>query len=249
MTARIIVGDVRDQLAAVPDASVDLILADPPYAETALEWDRWPEGWAEALLRVLKPSGSMWCFGSFKMFWRHQASFRGWTVAQEVVWEKHNGSNSLTDRFRRVHELAVQFYPSTARWDAIYKQPVYTNDATARQVRRKTKAAHWSKINAGYYESVDGGPRLERSVIYERSEHGRAIHPTQKPVRVVELLARYSCPPGGTILSPFFGSGTDGVAAGLIPADCIGFEIDADMAELAAQRLNAQCPLFAEAAA
>ena len=56
----ILQGDVRDVLATLPDASFDCIVTDPPYGETSLAWDRWPEGWPGLLRRVLKSSGSMW---------------------------------------------------------------------------------------------------------------------------------------------------------------------------------------------
>lgn len=247
MTVTILVGDVREQIHSIADQSIDLIVADPPYAETALEWDKWPDGWATLMLRVLKPSGSMWVFGSLRMFMERASEFDRWKHAQEIVWEKHNGSNSFADRFRRVHELAVHFYPKTAKWAEIYKKPLYSNDAVAKTVRRKQKAPHWSKIEGHVFTSIDGGPRLLRSVIYARSEHGRAIHPTQKPVEVVRLLAEYSCPPGGTILSPFFGSGTDAIAAKAIAAHCIGIELSQPYAELARIRLNNDAPLFAQA--
>lgn len=245
MTTTILIGDVRDQIHLIPDASIDCIIADPPYAETALDWDRWPDGWAGLMLRVLKPSGSMWVFGSLRMFMEQSGEFEGWKHAQEIVWEKHNGSNSFADRFRRVHELAIHVYPNSAKWADIYKKPQYSSDAAAKTVRRKQKAQHWSKIAEGNYESVDGGPRLLRSVLYHRSEHGRAIHPTQKPADLVRTLLEYSCPPGGAVLSPFFGSGTDAIAAAAMGAHCTGIEARPDYAELARQRVEDDAPLFA----
>lgn len=246
MTTTILVGDVRELIHSIPDASVDCIIADPPYAETALEWDRWPDGWATLMLRVLKPTGSMWVFGSLRMFMERAGEFDRWKHAQEIVWEKHNGSNSFSDRFRRVHELAIHLYPKTAAWADVYKKPQYSTDAVAKTVKRKQKAQHWSKLNASEYESVVGGPRLMRSVMYCRSEHGRAIHPTQKPADLVRTLLEYSCPPGGMVLSPFFGSGTDAIAAKAMNAHCTGFELNAEYAALARQRLADDAPLFAE---
>jgi site-specific DNA-methyltransferase (adenine-specific) len=246
VTTTILIGDVRERIHAIPDASIDCIIADPPYAETALEWDRWPDGWATLMLRVLKPSGSMWVFGSLRMFMERAGEFDRWKHAQEIVWEKHNGSNSFADRFRRVHELAIHLYPKTARWADIYKKPQYSIDAVARTIRRKQKAQHWSKIENNHFESVEGGPRLLRSVMYHRSEHGRAIHPTQKPADLIRTLLEYSCPPGGAVLSPFFGSGTDAIAAKAMGANCTGIELNPDYAELSRKRLDDDAPLFAE---
>jgi site-specific DNA-methyltransferase (adenine-specific) len=88
---------------------VDAIVTDPPYAVTHLEWDRWPAGWPALASRI---TDQLWCFGSLRMFLERAADFAGWRLAQDVVWEKHNGSNSAADRFRRVHELAASHYVS-----------------------------------------------------------------------------------------------------------------------------------------
>lgn len=212
----IILGDCRKVMAEMPAGSVDMILADPPYGDTSLEWDRIVTGWSAEARRLLKPHGSMWVFGSLRFFLdpRNDFAAEGWKLAQEIVWEKHNGSGFHADRFRRIHELAVHFYPADAPWSGVYKEVQYTADAVARTVnRKKGRPAHTGRINAVPYQSVDGGPRMMRSVIYARSCHGSAEHPTQKPVEILEPLIRFSCPPGGIVLDPFAGSGSTGVAA------------------------------------
>lgn len=77
MIAHILIGDCREVLAGLPADSADCIIADPPYGQTALAWDRWPSGWPAAVRRVLKPSGSMWCFGSLRMFMDRRDEFSG----------------------------------------------------------------------------------------------------------------------------------------------------------------------------
>jgi site-specific DNA-methyltransferase (adenine-specific) len=213
MTCRILEGDCREILPKLEPESVDLVLTDPPYGETSLPWDRWQSGWPAHARRVLKRTGSMWVFGSQRMFWDNRGDFAGWRLAQDIVWEKQNGSGFHADRFKRVHEFAVQFYRDDAVWADVYKKPQFTNDATARTVRRKRPPAHMGQIERGHYVSHDGGPRLMRSVLYVRSEHGRAEHPTQKPIGIVEPLLLYSCPPGGIVLDCFSGSGTTGIVA------------------------------------
>lgn len=204
-------GDCLQVLASMPEASVDAIITDPPYGQTSLDWDKWVSGWPNAVARVLKPTGSMWVFGTLRMFMDRRADFAGWTFAQDIVWEKHNGSSLQNDRFRRVHEQAAHFYQG--RWTDVFKGRVVTMDATARTVRRKTRPQHWGGISDATCESEDGGPRLMRSVIYARSQHGNAIHPTQKPEAIIEPLILNACPPGGVVLDPFAGSGTTGVVA------------------------------------
>lgn len=233
----------RDVLSRGDDALVaDAIITDPPYGETSLEWDRWPRGWvAEASYW----SDVLWCFGSFRMFHENAHEFLGWNLSQEIVWEKHNGSGFHADRFKRVHELAVLWY--RGNWDNLRHETPTTPDATPRTVRRKTRPTHTGNIEASAYRSEDGGPRLMRSVQYVRSEHGRAIHPTQKPVGIVAPLIEYSVPPGGLVLDLFAGSATTAITARQMGRRCIAFEAREDYAHRAAERLAQQTFVFEDA--
>lgn len=111
------------------------------------------------------------------------------------------------------------------------------NEATAKTVRRKLRPNHTGDIGAFRYMSEDGGPKLQRSVIYARSCHGFADNETQKPVEIVAPLIEYACPPGGLIVSPFAGSGTDGVIAKQTGRRAVLIEIREDQCEIAANRL------------
>lgn len=236
---------------AMDPASFDCILADPPYGETSLRWDSWPVGWVSEAARVLKPTGSMWCFGSFRMFLERRDEFTaaGLVISHEVVWEKHNGSGLFNDRFRRVHELAVHFYKARTGWAGVYRQPQHTNDAIARTVRKKGRPAQWIGATAEtVYRSEDGGPRLMRSVIFCRSEHGRALHPTQKPVGIIAPLLAYACPPGGTVLDPFGGAGSTGIAARMFGVSATLIELNPEYVEIARQRIADDAPLLGGAA-
>lgn len=226
----IYLGDCREVLPSI--APVDAIITDPPYAETSLKWDRWPDGWPTLCATL---ANSLWCFGSMRMFLDRRDEFASWTMAQDLVWEKHNGSCSFADRFRRVHECAVHYYRGP--WEQVYKRPVKTHDATKRALRRKDKPQHWGGIGEAYYASEDGGPRLMRSVIYCRSCHGQAVHPTQKPEGIIRPLVEYSVPPGGVVLDPFMGSGTTLRVALDMGCRAIGIETDEQHCETAAKRL------------
>jgi len=182
----------------------------------------------------------MWVFGSTRLFMETASEFSGWKMSHDVVWEKHNGAGFFNDRFRTVHEIAVHFYRDDAKWSDVFKNPQYSNDATKRTVRRKQTPAHWvGARNASSYESHDGGPRLMRSVIYERSEHGKALHPTQKPVDFVDLLVRYACPENGVVLDPFAGAGTTGLVAKNLNRHAVLIELNPDYVEMAKKRIDA----------
>lgn len=240
-------GDCRELLPSIDCSAVSLVVADPPYGETSLKWDRWPNGWTNTVFHrfAKKAAVSLWCFGSMRMFLENWQDFASWNFAQEIVWEKHNGSGFHTDRFRRVHELVAHFYRGT--WSDLYKSPQFTMDATARAVRKKAKPAQWhGATEATIYTSVDGGPRLMRSVLQIRSEHGRALNETQKPAKLVESIVEYSCPPGGTILAPFAGSGTDLWVAKKTGRKAIGLEVREEQCEIAANRLEQQVFNFAD---
>lgn len=247
MSVRILVGDCR---AAMPsEGPFDMVLADPPYGDTSLSWDRKVEGWLTPAAASLKPTGSLWVFGSLRFLMHLGADFKaaGLRYAQDIVWEKHNGSSFHADRFKRVHEHVVQFYRADSPWAAVYNDPRFTNDATKRTVRRKaTRAAHTGHIEAGTpYVSEDGGPRLMRSVLQIRSAHGRAIHPTEKPCELLEILVRTSCPSGGLVGDWFAGSGAGGEACMMSGRLYVGAEIDSDMAAKAQARLASILPFTA----
>ena len=223
-------GKCEDVLPSL--APVDCVIADPPYGETSLGWDAWVEDWPSLMEPV---TSSMWCFGSMRMFFDHLDEFGGWRLSQDIVWEKHNGSGFHADRFRRIHEHVTHWYRGA--WGDTYHVPPTTDDAVKRTVRTKRRPTHTGHIDATPYVSEDGGPRLQRSVIKVRSEHGRALHPTAKPVGIVRPLIEYACPPGGMVLDPFMGSGTTLRAAKDCGRRAIGVEVDERYCEIAAKRM------------
>lgn len=241
----VLTGDCRDLMPR--HGPYDMILADPPYGDTVLGWDRRVSGWLPLARAALRPTGSIWIFGSLRSFLAMGTDLRtaGLRYAPEIVWEKQNGSGFQADRFRRVHELAVQFYCSDSPWRDVHNQVQITRDAAPRHVRRKIPPRHTGQIGAGGYASRAGGPRLMRSVIYQRNCHHHAIHPTEKPVALLEILIRTSCPEGGLVGDWFAGSGAAGEACRLTGRRYLGCEIDADMARRANHRIAATLPFSA----
>lgn len=230
-------GFVRTPPAELEGLGADAIVTDPPYGQTSLWWDVPVDGWIDLAGQILRPAASIWVFGTLRSLIKLVPRFEvaGWKLGQDLVWEKHNGSNSARDRFRRVHEQVVHLY--RGRWRDLYAVPPTTPNATAKTIRRKRRPAHWGDIGAGHYESHDGGPRMMRSVVHARSCHGYAVHRTQKPIELIRPLVEYSVPPGGLVVDPFAGSGTTMLAAREVGRRSIGIELRRTAARQAVRRL------------
>lgn len=242
-------GDMREVLPGL-GLQADLVLADPPYAETALDWDRWPDGWVRT---AAAHAPAMWCFGSQSMFFKHLPEFTAdWRLSQDVighdddgpvhgdvnvVWEKHNGTGFATDRFKRVHEHVLHWYRGP--WGGVAHDTPrvpYTGPDKHARARFDNRAAHAGAIKAVTY--TDDGTRLMRSVIKAKSVRGQRRNETEKPLPVLDPLIRYGCPPGGLLLDVFSGSGSALEAARLSGRRAIGIELRESQCETAAQRLQ-----------
>lgn len=235
-TVTLYLGDCREVIPAL-GLTADLVVADPPYGETSLAWDRWPDGWPALAATV---ASSLWCFGSMRMFLDRRDEFACWRLSQDVVIEKSNGSGAATDRFRRVHEHALHWYRGPWR-DVHHCVPRVA--APPEKVARNGGAARSTQaVHLGTYGTArawtDNGTRLARSVLSVKSMRGQAIHPTEKPTEVLRPLIEYACPPGGTVLDPFAGSGSTLDAARQTGRRAIGIEANEPYAERAARRLE-----------
>lgn len=232
-------GDCREILPAL-GLTADCIVADPPYGETALDWDDWPDGWLRVAAGV---TYSLWCFGSLRMFLEHGGEFTEtrWKLSQDVIWEKQNGTGFSDDRFKRVHESVAHWY--RGNWASVHHAAPKTEVAwhTAANSGR-AQPPHTGAIGSCAWS--DDGTRIARSVqripnMWRRNP----IHPTQKPVELLDLLISYACPPGGLVIDPFAGSGSTLEAARCSGRRAIGIEGREKYAELAARRLS-QATLF-----
>ncbi|HEY3652327.1 MAG TPA: site-specific DNA-methyltransferase [Streptosporangiaceae bacterium] len=239
-------GDCREVLPSL-DVTADCIIADPPYSETSAEWDRWPDGWLDVTAGVTR---SMWCWLPFRQFaippYRGQEfAAAGWKLSHDAeaewdhfIWEKHTGTGPVADRLRRVHEPVAHWYQG--RWGDVYRElPRLPHDGPPRGTVRRTVSdpLHRTGGSFGDRSWTDDGQRAARSVIRSRNLRGKAIHPTEKPVDVLDVLITYACPPGGLLIAPFAGSGSDLDAARASGRRAIGIELNESYAEKAALRL------------
>lgn len=232
-------GDCRDVLPLL-DEQPAAAVTDPPYGETAAEWDRWPDGWVEALGQTLGPDASFWSFGSARMFMDHLPDFAGWKFAQEALWIKRNGSGPTSrDRLVKIHEWAYLWY--RGRWAAGYHEWERDLVAGGRGYARKESraAAHQRPGRATRWD--DDGTRQPRSVTFvveSPSVRGRGRHQDEKPLAVVMPLVREAVPPAGLVVDPMAGTGTTAVAAILTGRRAVVIERDAGLCRVIVDRVT-----------
>lgn len=238
-------GDWREEIPE--DFTADLILTDPPYGETSLTWDRWPTGWPALAARHAR---SMWCFGSMRMFLDRGDEFTDWRLSHDVVWEKNVSMFNPGDRFSRCHEFALHWYHGD--WGSIHHEPprVPARKRIAGDVITSSANGGRGEVygSRGANRMVSDGLAYQRTVIQADSTRGvDGINPTQKPLRVLEPLVQYGCPPGGTVLDLFAGSGSTLVAARNLGRKAIGYELREEQCEQTALRLSQQVLDFGDA--
>ena len=249
----VVIGDCVAGLRGLPEASVDLIFADPPYnlqLEGALsrpdqsvvdavddDWDkfadfatydRFTREWLSAARRAMKPEATLFVIGAYHNIFRVGAILQdlGYWILNDIVWRKANPMpNFRGRRFTNAHETMI--------W-------------AAREPKAKRYTFNYDALKAGnedvqvrsdwYFPICTGGERL-------KDANGRKTHPTQKPEALLARAIMAASNPGDLVVDPFFGSGTTGAVARRLGRDFIGFERDPVYAQAARQRIAAIEPL------
>jgi modification methylase len=251
-------GDCLVEMARLPEGSVDLVFADPPYNlqlngelhrpdnsrvdGVEAEWDKFAgfaeydefsRAWLAACRRLLKPTGGLWVIGSYHNIFRIGATLQdlGFWILNDVVWRKANPMpNFRGRRFTNAHE--------TLLWCAHSRDARYTFNYEAMKALNEEL-----QMRSDWLIPLCGGP--ERL----RDGDGRKAHPTQKPEALLHRVLLASTRPGDLVLDPFFGTGTTGAVAKRLGRHFIGIERDPGYAKLARRRIAAIRPAPAEAVA
>lgn len=238
-TVRLYLGDMREVLPALVADGLqsDCMVADVPYGETSLAWDRWPDGWLDTAATVTR---SLWCFGSLRMFLGRSSEFAaaGWKLSQDAVMEKSAGAGPSQDRLRRVHETITHWYRGNWR-DVYHATPRLPHDGPNEGSRANGAVPYLTGGARTLRTWTDDGTRYARSVLRAKANRGGLnIHPNEKPVHVLEVLISYACPPGGLVVDPFAGSGSTLDAARASGRRAVGIEAEERYCEKAARRLS-----------
>lgn len=227
-------GDCLEIMPTLPEASIDLILADLPYGTTVCKWDvviPFEPLWA-CYRRLLKPRGAVVITASQPFASMLVMSNREW-FKYEIIWEKHKAIGFLwaNKRPNACHENILVFSEGWTTYNPQYEHgKPYCRGHVSPHESEANAQSH--KIGYHFSESIDGS-RLPRSVLKIKNADltdGR-FHPTQKPIALMEYLIRTYSNEGDTILDNAMGSGTTLVAC--VNTDRNGIGIERDPAYLA----------------
>jgi site-specific DNA-methyltransferase (adenine-specific) len=244
---QIIQGDCVEILSSLPEKSVDLIFADPPYHlqlqhelwrpnmtrvdavddewdkfDSPAEYDQFTRLWLSACRRALKDTGTLWVIGSYHNIYRVGKILMDleYWILNDIVWVKTNPMPNFKGvRFTNAHETLI--------WAQKVKGARYTFNHHA----MKSLNDDLQMRSDWEIPLCTGDERVRLN--------GTKAHSTQKPEALLYRVILSSSNPGDIVLDPFFGSGTTGAVAKKLQRHWIGIERDPVYVKIAAERINA----------
>lgn len=253
---QILAGDCLEVLKTLPEKTVDLVFADPPYnlqlekelwrpnatrvngVEESWDhftnfetYDHFTQEWLAGCRRVLKDTGTIWVIGSYHNIFRVGRIMQdlGFWILNDIVWIKNNPMPNFHGvRFTNAHETLI--------WAQKIKGNRYTfNYQAMKSINHEAQASGGMQMRSDW--------RLPLCTGKERLKiNGEKAHPTQKPEALLKRVIISSTDPGDIILDPFFGSGTTGAVAKKLGRHWIGIEAEPDYISIAQWRLDTIAP-------
>ena len=243
-------GDCLDIMPEIPDKSIDMILADPPYGKTSCHWDSIIplEPMWKQLKRAIKSNGAIVMTAS-QPFTTTLISSNMKMFKYEWIWEKTMPNNFCQAKYQpmKYHENILVFANKKTKYNPIMEE---RSEAGKYRLRNSGKILESSnntinsmsfKRKAGIYREYDRNNIYPKSVQRVGSVpncNGTKLHPTQKPIALMEYLIKTYTNEGKTILDFTMGSGTTGVACKNLNRNFIGIEKDEKYFEIAKQRIE-----------
>lgn len=217
------------------DNSIELKGMGGNWNKVMQEWDDYPfevymsftKEWLTEAKRILKPTGSMWIFGTYHNIGviNVVCQILGIEIINEVVWYKRNAFPNLAGR----------------RLTASHETILWCNKGEKK--REYYFDYEYSKTGNFSYDSLKTPNKQMRTVWdisnnKEKSELAYGKHPTQKPIRILKRIIKLSSKNGDLVFTPFSGAGSECVAAKMTGRKYIGVELDKSYCELAQARLE-----------
>jgi len=232
----LIQGDCLEKMKDIPDGSIDAIITDPPYGITACKWDSvipFEPMW-EQLKRIIKPNGAIALFGTepFSSMLR-MSNLKEYRY--DWIWEKTNATNFwfVKKQPANKHELISIFYS---------KQPTYNPQMMkGKPYTRSAGSKRWESNcqRFSYRKNIkNDGTRYPQRIQRFSNGNNKYVHPTQKPVALIEYLVKTYTNEGETVLDFTMGSGTTGVACNNLNRNFIGIELNQEYIAIATERIQ-----------
>ena len=233
-------GDCLELMKDIPTGSVDMILCDLPYGTTACKWDTvipFAPLWAQ-YKRIAKPNAAIVLFGS-EPFSSHLRMSNLKMFKYDWVWHKSKSGSAFTAKFRPVnkHEMVSVFTAKVPTYNP--QKTVGTPYSRVHDTTECDVNNHGMGFNRRKVDTHNTGFRYPTTVQFFQQKWRRQdqLHPTQKPVALMEYLIRTYTNEGETVLDNCMGSGTTGVACANTGRNFIGIEQDAKYFEISSERI------------
>ena len=230
-------GDCLELMKDIPDKSVDMILCDLPYGTTHNKWDSiipFESLWG-IYKRVIKDNGAICLFGqgafTANLIMSNISMYR-----YDLVWEKTKAGGFLNAKRMplQAHENISIFYKKLPTYNPQMEQgKPYTKKAVT-----NGDGNNYGKFNRVGQVHINNGERFPRSVIKISNDNHKSLHPTQKPVALLEYLIKTYTNEGETVLDNCMGSGSTGVACKNLNRKFIGIELDENYFNIAKGRID-----------
>ena len=229
----LIKGDCLEVMKGIPDGSIDAIITDPPYGTTACKWDSvidFDLMW-EQLNRIIKPNGAIVLFGSepFSSALR-MSNIKNYK--QDLIWKKPNATNPMQAKKRHLMKVEniILFYKKQCTYNP---QDLVRVDKITKQGKSGIISDSSKSRKSEYFQEFSNYP--DTILKYKRDKQ---VHPTQKPIALMDYLIKTYTNEGETVLDFTMGSGSTLVACQNTNRNGIGIEMDEAYFKIAEQRLK-----------
>lgn len=247
MESRIILRDCIDGMAALPEQSFNLVIADPPYnldkdfgvwkeSEKKAEWHGWMRKWLVEAFRLLTNKGNIFVYGiHHHQCWVQCMMYElGFEYRRQIIWYYENGFAGYGKRSLNAYYEPLLWFSRSSEY--IYhpvREPYKSTERLKHKIIKNGKV--WTPNPDG---RMAGDVWAFPTLAGRRFRDEKVDHPTQKPLSISRRIVKHFSDPGDAVLVPFVGSGSECVAAEMEGRKHVGFEVNPEYIEITKQRLS-----------